>query len=88
VLGSSEWGIVYLLSGDFSKLVMLAIAIAIPISYLLTRQWLNNFAYKIPMEWWYFIGAGVVALSIAWLTVGAQAVRASRVNPTQCLRDE
>lgn len=88
VLGSGEWAIVYLLSGDFSKLVVLAIVIATPISYLLTRQWLDNFAYRIPVNGWYFVGAGLIALSIAWVTVGTQAVRASRINPTQCLRDE
>lgn len=88
VLGSSEFSIVYLLSGDFTKLVLLAILIALPFSYLLTKQWLDNFAYKIPLQWWYFLGAGLFALSIAWLTVGTQAVRAARVNPTHCLRDE
>jgi putative ABC transport system permease protein len=88
VLGSGEWGIVYLLSGDFSKLVLLAVVIASPISYVLTKQWLDNFAFRISVEWWFFAGAGLVALSIAWLTVGAQAVRASRINPTQCLRNE
>ena len=88
VLGSSEFGIVYLLSEDFTKLVLVAILISLPFSYFLTKQWLDNFAYKIPLAWWYFIGAGLIALFIAWLTVGTQAVRASRVNPTQCLRDE
>ncbi|MEX2233801.1 MAG: ABC transporter permease [Cyclobacteriaceae bacterium] len=88
VLGSSELRIVYLLSGDFTKLVFIAILIALPFSYFLTKQWLDNFSYKIPLQWWYFIGSGLIALFIAWLTVGTQAVRASRVNPTQCLRDE
>ena len=88
VLGSSEMRIIYLLSGDFTKLVFIAILIAIPLSFLLTKQWLDNFAFRITMEWWYFMGAGMIALLIAWLTVGTQAVRASRVNPTQCLRDE
>ena len=88
VLGSTEMGIIYLLCGDFAKLVLLAILISLPFSYLLARQWLNDFAYKIPLEWWYFLTAGVLALAIASLTVGAQAVRASRVNPSQCLRDE
>jgi len=88
VLGSSEFSIVYLLSGDFTKLVIIAIVLALPFSYLLTKQWLDNFAYKIALEWWYFFGAGLVALTIAWLTVVTQAVRAARVNPTRCLRDE
>jgi ABC-type antimicrobial peptide transport system permease subunit len=88
VLGSSELRIVYLLSGDFSKLVLMAIGIALPFSYLLTKQWLSNFVFRISLEWWYFIGAGLCALLIAWITVGSQAVRAARVNPTQCLRNE
>ena len=88
VLGSSEWGIIYLLSSDFSRIVLIAVIIALPVSYLMVNQWLDNFAYKIPLQWWYFVGAGVLALVIAWLTVGAQAIRASRVNPTQCLKNE
>jgi ABC-type antimicrobial peptide transport system permease subunit len=88
VLGSTEYNIVYLISLDFTILVLVSILLALPISYLLTRQWLDNFAFKIPLEWWYFIGAGLVALFISWMTVGTQAVRAARVNPTQCLRDE
>ncbi len=88
VLGSSEWGIVYLLSFEFSKIVLLSTVIALPISYLLVSQWLDNFAYKIPLHWWYFIGAGVLALVIAWLTVGSQAIRAARVNPVNCLKEQ
>jgi putative ABC transport system permease protein len=88
VLGSSEWGIIYLLSSDFSKIVLLAAVIALPISYFMVTQWLSGFAYRIPLQWWYFVGAGLIALFIAWLTVGMQAFRASRVNPTQCLKNE
>ncbi len=88
VMGSSEVNIVYLLSGDFTKLVIISIAIALPFSYFLTSQWLDKFAFRIPLQWWYFITAGVIALFIAWVTVATQALRAARVNPTQCLRDE
>jgi putative ABC transport system permease protein len=88
VLGSSELKIVYLLSGDFSKLVILSALIALPISYMLTRQWLDTFVFRITLAWWYFALAGVLALFIALVTVGTQAVRAAKVNPTQCLRDE
>ncbi|MEX2233805.1 MAG: ABC transporter permease [Cyclobacteriaceae bacterium] len=88
VMGSSVLGIVYLLSGDFNKIVLAAIAIAVPLSYFGTNFWLNNFAYKIELEWWYFSGAGLIALGIAWLTVGMQAWKAARVNPAKCLRDE
>ncbi|MEX1238152.1 MAG: ABC transporter permease [Cyclobacteriaceae bacterium] len=88
VMGSSVLSIVYLLSSDFNKIVLAAIVIALPISYLGTQYWLNNFAYKIALEWWYFAGAGTIALVIAWLTVGMQAVKAARMNPVKCLRDD
>ena len=87
-MGASELKIIYLLSSDFTKIVFAAIVIALPISYLLTKDWLDDFAYKIPLAWWYFVGAGAIALLISWITVGMQAFRASRVNPVQCLRDE
>jgi putative ABC transport system permease protein len=88
VLGSSEWGIVYLLSGDFTKIVVVAIVIALPVSYMITRTWLDNFAFKIPLEFWYFISAGALVMVISWLTVGTQAFKAARVSPTKCLKDE
>jgi putative ABC transport system permease protein len=88
VLGSSEFGIVYLLSGDFTKIVLIAVLISMPVSYFITHQWLDSFAFKIPLQWWYFIGSGIVALLIAWLTVGTQAIRAARVNPTKCLKED
>lgn len=88
VLGSSVFGIVYLLSTEFTKIVFIAILIALPASYFLTKHWLDNFAFKIALEWWYFIGAGAIALFIAWLTVGTQAIKAARVNPAKCLKDE
>ncbi|MGC1241307.1 MAG: FtsX-like permease family protein, partial [Chryseosolibacter sp.] len=88
VLGSSVGGIVYLLSGDFNKIVLAAALIALPLSYFGIQYWLNNFAYRIALEWWYFIGAVLIALIITWLTVGIHAVRAARVNPVKCLRDE
>ncbi len=49
----------------------------------MTRYWLNTFAYRIDLEWWYFLSAGILALVIAWLTVGSQAMRAARINPSR-----
>ena len=86
-LGSTELGIVYLLSGDFTKIVLVSIVIALPLSYLVIQYWLNSFAYRIEVKLWYFLGAGFMALCIAWFTVGLQAIRAARVNPSKCLRD-
>ncbi len=88
VLGASRLSIVYLLSGDFTRLVGIAICISLPLSYLLVRNWLNDFEYRIDLTWWYFVGAGLAALTIAWLTVGVQAVKAATVNPVKSLKDE
>jgi ABC-type antimicrobial peptide transport system permease subunit len=88
VLGSSEWGIVYLLSSDFTKIVLASIVIALPVSYVITNYWLDGFAYKIELKVWYFVSAGIMALCIAWFTVGTQAVRVARINPVKSLRSE
>ncbi|MBT1699204.1 ABC transporter permease [Fulvivirgaceae bacterium PWU4] len=88
VLGASTTGIVLLLSRDFTKIVVTAIVIALPVSYFITTQWLNDFAFRITLAWWYFAGAGAIAMVIAWITVGTQSLKAARVNPTQCLKDE
>ncbi len=88
VLGSGEWSIIRLLSGEFTRLVLISMLIALPMSYLLAKEWLNNFAFSIELEWWFFAGAGILALLIAWLTVGTQALKAARLNPIQILRDE
>ncbi|MEO9967959.1 MAG: ABC transporter permease [Reichenbachiella sp.] len=88
VLGSSVLNIVYLLSSDFTKLVGLAIVLALPISYYFVDDWLDQFAFRIGLEAWFFIGAGFVSLLIAWITVGSQALKAAHINPAECLRDE
>ena len=87
ILGASAWGIVRLLSADFTRMVLAAIVIALPVSYLITQRWLEGFAYKIDLEWWFFAGAALAALLIAWLTVGMQTLKAATLNPAQCLRD-
>ncbi|OEK03740.1 transporter permease [Roseivirga sp. 4D4] len=87
-LGSSRFAIVQLISGEFTKIVLAAVVLSLPISYFVTKSWLNGFAYRIELSWWFFLLAGVSALLIAWLTVGFQTVKASMVNPAQCLRNE
>lgn len=88
VLGSSELGIIYLLSGEFSKIVLIAIVLALPVSYMVASNWLADFAFKIELSWWFFAGAGASALIIAWLTVGFQAFKAARRSPVTSLRSE
>ena len=86
-MGSSETNIVMLLSADFSKMVFTGILIALPISYLVARSWLDKFAYSIKLEVWYFLLAGLLALLTAMLTVGVQALKAANIHPLKCLRD-
>ncbi len=88
ILGSSVFEIIKLLSGDFSKMVLAAILIALPLSYIMAARWLENFAYGIELKWWSFAIAGASALLIAWITVGFQTFKAATVNPAECLRNE
>jgi putative ABC transport system permease protein len=88
VLGSSEWGIVYLLTSEFTRTVLIAVAIAIPVSYLVSQAWLNTFAFRTELSSWYFLIAGILAILVAWLTVSTQAFRVARVNPANCLSDQ
>jgi ABC-type antimicrobial peptide transport system permease subunit len=88
VLGASEAGIVYLLSGNFAKPVLVAVLIALPVSYVLAKGWLAHFAYRIDLAPEYFLLAGLLALGTALLTVSLQAFKAARTNPVQCLKEE
>jgi putative ABC transport system permease protein len=88
ILGSSQFGIVYLLSSEFARIVFISIIIALPLSYLFVKYWLDSFAFRIELEWWYFVSAGLMALFIVMLTVGMQAVKAASVNPVHNLRAE
>ncbi|MFT3826045.1 MAG: ABC transporter permease [Chitinophagaceae bacterium] len=88
VLGASVYDLVQLLSGDFLKLVILAAAIALPLAWWAISQWLQEFAYRVPVSWWIFGLAGVLAFVIALLTVSVQAFRSARANPVQSLRSE
>lgn len=88
VLGQSSKQIMLLLSSQFIKLVFISILTAFPLAYILAINWLSRFAYKIPLQLGYFLGAGLIALSIALLTVGMQAIRAANKNPVDGLREE
>lgn len=88
VLGATIGQIVMLLARDFLKLVGIALILASPIAAYFMGGWLDNFVFRIPMPWWVFGVAGLLALLIALLTVGYQGVRAASVNPIDSLRDE
>jgi putative ABC transport system permease protein len=88
VLGASVSGIVVLLSWDFVKLVGLAMLIASPVAYLIMHQWLQDFAYKVPIDWMVFAITFVATLAITLLTIGVQAVRAGLANPVKSLKSD
>jgi len=88
VLGSSVANIVRLLSVDFVKLVLVAVIIAIPTGYFLMDNWLQDYAYRIDINFWIFFIAAALAVSIALITVSFQAIKAAIANPVNSLRTE
>ena len=88
VMGASVPGITALLSRDFLKLVLIAVAIATPVAYYFTDEWLQGFAYHIDVEWWVFLIASVMAAFVAFITVSVQAIKAALQNPVKSLRME
>jgi putative ABC transport system permease protein len=88
VMGATIKGIVYLLSKEFVKWVIIANIIAWPITYIFMKQWLQNFAYRIPLGIGSFLFAGILAVLIALVTVGYQTVKAASANPIKSLKYE
>ncbi|KEO72670.1 ABC transporter permease [Anditalea andensis] len=88
VLGAEVSSIVTLLSGDFIKLVLIAIVLATPITWYAMNIWLEGFAYKVEISWWIYILAGILAVIVAMATISSQAIRAAMLNPVKSLRSE
>src|SRR6185312_3331689 len=88
VLGASNRNLLLILSREFLFLVLIALVIAIPVSWSVMHSWLQDFAYRIAMEWWVFALGGALALLIALGTVGVQALRAASAKPVKSLRSE
>jgi len=88
VLGASTAGVTALLTGEFTKWVLVANVIAWPVSYLVMRSWLRTFAYRINLKPGVFLLSGALAGAVALLSVGFQAVRAARANPAASIRYE
>lgn len=88
VLGASVLGITGLLSKEFLKLVGFSLIIGSPIAWYLMNKWLNNFYYRIEIQWWVFAMVAVLTLMIAFITVGYQAIKSASINPVKSLRDE
>ncbi|MEP7141459.1 MAG: ABC transporter permease [Ferruginibacter sp.] len=88
ILGASVTNIAALLSGDFVKLVVIAILIASPVAWWATGKWLESYYYRVNISWWVFVSAGVTAILIALFTVSFQAIKAAVANPVKSLRTE
>jgi putative ABC transport system permease protein len=88
VLGASVPDIILLLSVNFLKPVAIAILVAFPISRYLMNRWLQDFAYKVSIEWWIFALTGLLTIGIALLTVSFQSIKAAFTNPVKSLRSE
>ncbi len=88
VLGASINSVVRLLTKDFLKLVLIALTIATPIAYLFMERWLEDYSYRIDIQWWVFALAGGCALLITFLTVGFQSLKSAIANPVKSLRTD
>lgn len=69
-------------------MVLAALVVSMPVSYILVKKWLDGFVCKVDPQWWIFAGVGMLVIIITWLTVGVQTLKAAMVNPTECLNDE
>lgn len=88
VLGASVASIMALLFSDFIRLILIAIVIASPIAWYAMENWLQDFAYRIEMQWWTFGISGLLAIGIALLTVSFQSLKAALMNPVRSLKTE
>jgi len=88
VIGASVTNIVNLLSREFMQLVAISFLIASPLTWYFMHRWLSDFAYRIPISWWMFVLAGVLAMLIALATISFQAIKAAIANPVKSLRAE
>jgi len=88
VLGANELSIIHLILKDFLKLVFISILIGSPLAYYFMHNWLQDFAYRINIEWWIFTASGFVAIVITLITVSYQAIKAALMNPVKSLKSE
>jgi len=88
VLGASVQNLLFILSKDFFKLVLISFVVAIPVTWIVMHNWLQDFAYRINIQWWVFALAGAAAILIAIGTVCFQALKSTVANPVKSLRTE
>jgi len=85
ILGATVRDVVVLLSKHFVGLVLMANVIAWPLAWWVLHRWMQDYPYRVAISWWVFVGAGVVALLIALVTVSFRAMRAATANPVEAL---
>ena len=88
ILGAAVWQIISLLSRDFVRLVLIAIVLASPLAWLGMRYWLSDFAFHVDLQWWVFVGAGLMTLAIAVGTVSLQGLKTARTNPVESIQQD
>ena len=88
VLGASVLNIIYMFSKEFTILILIAFAVAVPVAYYMMHSWLDNFAFRINITVWVFILAIACSVAIAWITVGYKSIRAAMTSPVKSLRTE
>jgi|WetSurMetagenome_2_1015567.scaffolds.fasta_scaffold00730_10 putative ABC transport system permease protein len=88
VNGSGMGQIIWLLTSDFTKLILIASIIACPVSYWMMNNWIQNFAYRTGISWWIFVLTVMMSCLIALATIGYQAYKAASTNPVKTLRSE
>ena len=88
VLGSSVWKVISLLTRDLTRTVVASLFVSIPIAWYLSQSWLEGFAYRIELGAVIFILSGLAVVLMAWSIVALQSLRAAKVNPVECLKDE
>ena len=86
IVGASVGQVVAMISKDFLRIVLLGCLIGIPIAWYFMQHWLQNYAYRIELQWWYFAGGILTTLFIAWLTISFQTLKAAYVNPAESLK--
>ncbi|HMH20847.1 MAG TPA: FtsX-like permease family protein, partial [Puia sp.] len=88
VLGASVTTIVYLLSKGFTRLILISVVIALPLSWWAINRWLDSFAYHVAVSWVVFLTGPLAALVIAWVTVSYESLKAALTNPVKSLKTE
>ena len=88
VLGATVVGIVKLVSSGVFRLILIGFTIAVPVTWYVMNKWLNNFAYKIEIEWWVFASTGMAVILIAALAISFHTLKGASTNPVNSLRNE